>query len=285
MIKLEYLRHFLAVAEHDTLNQAARAIHRTPSALSMTLKNLEQTLGGPLFEGERKQHLSPLGEFVYSQAQQVINTHERAVTDIMAYARGETGVLRVAAVPSVATRLLSTTLSTLLETHPKLRIELRDIDSAAVVAAVLNGEVDIGIASVAEDLPQLHRQLYLQDTFVCVCADGHPLAQHQGAIDGETLAKHRFIANGLSTQISDASIQALSRSASLKVLNVSSLLAYIKAGAGVTVLPKTAVENAPGLCQLPLREPQALRELYLLHLRERSLSPAAKLLLNQLEFA
>ena len=45
----DVLRSFIAIAEHGTFTSAAKAVHRTPSALSMQIKQLEQNLGKTLF--------------------------------------------------------------------------------------------------------------------------------------------------------------------------------------------------------------------------------------------
>ena len=50
MVKLEHLGVFVAVAEAGELQRAAAHLRRTPAALSMTLKQLEEALGGSLFE-------------------------------------------------------------------------------------------------------------------------------------------------------------------------------------------------------------------------------------------
>ena len=61
---------FGAVAQTGNLADAAIRLGRTQSALSMTLKQLGEHLGQPLFEGERKNRLFPLGDEVFRLAQQ-----------------------------------------------------------------------------------------------------------------------------------------------------------------------------------------------------------------------
>ncbi len=67
-IKIEMLRCFCTVAQTGNLAEAADRLGRTQSAVSMTLKQLEDHLGKKLFEGERKTHLSPLGRQVFDLA-------------------------------------------------------------------------------------------------------------------------------------------------------------------------------------------------------------------------
>ena len=56
---------FAAVAESGNLADAGVRLGRTPSAISMTLKQMEDHLGARLFETDRKNRLTPLGEEVF----------------------------------------------------------------------------------------------------------------------------------------------------------------------------------------------------------------------------
>lgn len=58
-IKITNLQFFVAVATSQSLTQAAQRVHRTPAAVSLSLKQLEEELGGALFEGERKTCSAP----------------------------------------------------------------------------------------------------------------------------------------------------------------------------------------------------------------------------------
>ena len=67
-IKLEMLRVFRTVAEQGTLTGASAVFGRTPSAVSMMLKQLEDHIGAPLFETDRKNRLTPLGQLVLEES-------------------------------------------------------------------------------------------------------------------------------------------------------------------------------------------------------------------------
>ena len=137
MIKPEYLRMFATVAETQALNEAAERLGRTPSAISMTLKQIEDSPGGPLFEGERKAALTPLGAFALRNARRAVAEHDAATAATRRFARGEEGEVRIADVPSAATRLLPGAVARLRCHRPGIRIDLRDTDSTAVVQAVI----------------------------------------------------------------------------------------------------------------------------------------------------
>jgi DNA-binding transcriptional LysR family regulator len=274
MIKLEQLRQFLVVSQCNSLMEAAEQLHRTPSAVSMTLKQIETTLGGPLFEGDRKRDLTPLGRFVYTRAERSVSEHRRMLEEIESYAKGDTGLVRIAAVPSAATQQLPEAIAQCQQHRPALQIELHDTDSAAVHVAVLSGDADLGIASLPADGSQLQHQLLARDAFVCVCSAEHPLADDASPLTWKALGKHRFIHNGLCEQIEHPTVRTLSESAHLRVYNIASLLAFVRKNMGITLLPEGSVTDSAGLVTRPLRDKNATRSLYLLRRADYTPSPA-----------
>jgi len=273
-MKLEQLQQFLVVSQCGSLIEAAEQLHRTPSAVSMTLKQLEKTLGGSLFEGDRKRDLTPLGQFVYSRAERSVSEHQRALKEIESYARGDTGLVRISAVPSAATQQLPEAIAKCQQLRPELHIELHDTDSEAVHAAVLSGAADLGVASLPSAGSSLQHHLLASDAFVCVCSTQHPLAKSQGPISWTALSKHRFIHNGLCQQIDHPAVHSLSEAAHLCVYNIASLLAFVRKDMGITLLPEGSVTDSRDLVMRPLRDKSAVRSLYLLQRAEHTPAPA-----------
>jgi hypothetical protein len=104
MLRLEALRAFVEVAEHGNIKDASERLYRTPSALSMTLKQIEDRLGCPLFETDRKSTLTEMGRFLYDQSVVLLRDYDRAMERIAAQSKARSGRLRIASV-SIARRL------------------------------------------------------------------------------------------------------------------------------------------------------------------------------------
>ena len=76
----DVLRSFVAIAECGTFTSAARVVHRTPSALSMQIKQLEQNLGRTLFIREpRRVTLTAEGETLLDYSRRLLRLNEEAV--------------------------------------------------------------------------------------------------------------------------------------------------------------------------------------------------------------
>jgi LysR family carnitine catabolism transcriptional activator len=273
MIKLEHLRSFLTVAQHGALAQAADILGRTPSAVSMTLKQLEDALGGPLFVGERKSTLTPLGRTVAEEATRALRAHDEALKNISQFAKGTAGIVRVAAVPSVAASLLP--MAVQLFDAPDMRLELRDTDSTAVAQAVASGSVDFGIASPSRAAETLQSEPLLRDPLHIVVPRDHPLTRAQGPLQWADLVPYAFIGNGLCDMVTVPELQALAGRAQLFIRNVTGLHVFIERGFGISVLPQMSLGIYPGLVGLAVDDNRMHRPLTLLQRRDEVLSPGA----------
>ncbi len=281
MIKLEYMRQFLAVSRYNSLSEAAKVLHRSPSAVSLTLKLIEEHTGEQLFEGERKQKLTPFGEFFNECSMRAVTEHEKAVDDIERYASGESGRVSVASVPSVAAHLMPKVITELYRSRPNIQVDLRDIDSYSVARTVTEGSSDFGIASLSPRSVNLKSELLTEEPFVCLMPKGHDLEKIQTPLTWDDLASSSFIANDLLILSNNPDVQKLVSGAHLKIRNVSSLLAFVESGFGITLLPRMASSLAPNLVIKSLEDTSLQRQLYLLQPANRSLSSATAEFINE----
>ena len=260
-IKISNLQFFVAVATSQSLTQAAQRLHRTPAAVSLSLKQLEDELGGALFEGERKNRLSPLGRFVLIEAERELAHFERTISAIKTYAKAETGLVRVATVPSFATTLLPPLLKQFRQEHPQFHLDIRDMDSERVTQAVLTADVDIGIATVPAHIPNVDQEFLFSDTFCVVCEHTHPLCRLGRPVRWSDLEGQHFINSGMGGDIQAPEFRNLRECASMSVRNTTSLLALVAEGMGVTLLPELLSRSYAGsrLAFLPLEDQRIAR--------------------------
>ncbi|WP_333869038.1 LysR family transcriptional regulator [Cypionkella sp.] len=277
MIRLEALRALVTVAENGNIKDAADRLHRTPSAVSMTLKQIEDRLGGPLFEADRKQTLSGLGQLVYDRSVVLLRDYDRAMEVIATYAGARSGKLRLAAVPSVAVNLIPLALQAFVKQRPGLEIELFDTDSTEVHHLVESGQVDLGFAGRPRDGATLTFSPLFTDPFRLVCRSDTKLATHKQPLAWPDLATQDIIQNEACRGLTSEGFRALAQKSSLSVRNVSSLLAMVQAGMGITLLPALATAALPlGLCALTLADASCFRTVGILTPGNKVQSPLAK---------
>lgn len=276
MIKLEALRVFTTVAECGNIKDAADQLGRTPSAISMTLKQLEADIGERLFNSDRKSSLTALGEFLLKTSRRQLSSFDRSVNSIRAFADGRLGELTLASVPSVAVNLLPEILSSFAASYPGVEIELFDIDSASVAEMVHAGKAEAGIAGRPPDADTFTFEPLFRDHFNVVCRSDSPLASAADGLSWDDLSGQNLIVNGASEMITAPEYRMLAQQTWMKVQNTSSLFAMTLAGLGVTLLPALATKSMPeGIVALALDDPSATREVGIVSSRSHSPAPAA----------
>ncbi len=277
-IKTEMLRCFATVAGSGNLADAAEKLGRTPSAVSMMLKQFEDHLGSPLFESERKSRLTTLGRFVLDQAHLELDHFDRTISMIEAYARSKAGFIRVAAVPSVGAAILPQVLRRFSEAHPAVRVDVRDMDSGSVIRELEKERIEIGLASGTGAGAAIEREPLFSDAFGIICPKDHPLGQLREPIGWDRISEFPFIVNGICALIENETFRQIVDNSSLTVRNTTSLFGMVRGGVGITVLPKLALADAPpDLLFLPLADKSARRDIEILRRTHADLQPVVKI--------
>jgi DNA-binding transcriptional LysR family regulator len=277
MIRTEALRVFATVAEFGNIRDAADRLFRTQSAISMTLKQLEDQLGAPLFESDRKNNLTDLGRYVQSVAAGLLRDHDAGIGLIEGYAKGRTGRLRIASVPSVAALLIPQVLRDYILARPMAEVDLVDTDSSDVRQLVKTGQADIGIASTSGPDDMLIHEPLFEDQLKVICRADSKIAQQTAPLAWQDLQGVDLILNETTGQITAPAFKALALHAKLRVRNVTSLVAMVGAGVGVAFLPGLAtLALPPEIMALALGDIGCKRQVGLLRRAGREQSPLAQ---------
>ncbi len=258
MLKIEMLRCFSVVARLGSLSEASVRLGRTPSALSMTLKQMEAHLGARLFETERKNKLTPLGLEVLRLAQTQLRQFDETVTSIENAANAPQGLIKIASIPSAAGLALPDAIAKLIARHPELRIELRDMDSSMVAEALLNGKADVGIASSTRSSSFVECVTLFEDSFGLLCGADHPLARLPKSPTLSDVFASPFMNNNLCSTIKLDEVRSALADAKLTVHNTHSLMAMARTNKWATILPRSVARNLSG--ELVFRDIAGLNE-------------------------
>lgn len=277
-IKLEMLRVFRTVAEKGALSQAASVLGRTPSAVSMTLGQLEDDIGAPLFEGDRKNRLTQLGEMVLAEAIRATDVFETSTNAIRRLTTSIAGTVRIAAVPSATVSLLPRALVAYRRNHPDVRLEISDLDSASVRRRVRLDEADIGIVTGAVDDGTEGVTIMRDRLGIAFHPDG-AIAQAlaaRAAPDWSLLRLEPLIDNPLCDLVRSPLVAELRQSCNLQARNTTALIAFVREGLGATVLPDSLLLNREGIRHVSPGDPAQRRDLRMIFNPERRLNPAAE---------
>jgi len=287
-VSLKHLRSFVAVAEAGGFTQAAERLYVTPSSLTATIQQFEQALGLKLFDRTtRRVSLTQDAVGFLPVAERLLRDFDAAIADVRAVAGRQRGHVSIAAAPSVIAHILSPAIARFGEDFPNISIAVRDAGSGLVQQMVLGSGADFGLTSPWAKDPNLEFRPLLRDRFGLVCRADHPLAKQRG-LAWKQLRDQPFIGladdTGIHAMLKEVpGLPATLREARYATSSSHSLLAMLKRGLGISVLPALTALEAPleGLVFRPLTEPVLDREICLITRRGRALSPAAQALLER----
>jgi|TARA_R110002012_G_scaffold60835_6_gene159348 DNA-binding transcriptional LysR family regulator len=214
----------------------------------MTLAQLADEIGAPLFETDRKNRLTPLGQLVLEESCRATDVFDKSAQAIRRHAISTGGILRIAAVPSATVALLPDVIEVFRKSHPDVRIEISDVDTPAVRRRVQRDEADIGIVS-ARPGETSEGDLILCDDLGIVCAEGGPLHTAHlsagGSSDWNLLSLEPLIANPLCRLVDHPLVDTLMASSTLEARNTTAILSFVRRGFGASILPFEAVKSQP----------------------------------------
>ncbi|MPY44699.1 LysR family transcriptional regulator [Streptomyces phyllanthi] len=183
---------FLTLAEELHFGRTAERLRITTGRVSQVIKKLERRIGGMLFErNSRTVRLTPVGRQLAEDLAPLVVAMEEALSRAADASRGVTGELRVAFLGEWTAPLLLRTVGVFAERHPECRVEVREVQLSNSRASLLDGSVDILLASYPFD-GMACGPVLLRENRVLAVAAGHPLSGER-SVSVEVLAEHPVV--------------------------------------------------------------------------------------------
>ncbi|RAH98316.1 LysR family transcriptional regulator [Acuticoccus sediminis] len=264
-INLKLLQTFVLAVEHGSFRKAADASNRSPSAVSMQIRDLEAQIGIALFN--RSAHtisLTPDGQILYDQVAQAIEHVEASLDQIKDVAARRRTKVRIACVPSLAASRLGRILATFKLRYPRSIVEVVEASTATALGLIRDQQVELFIGPEAAGANDVSFEPVIADKIVaCV-----PKALHSGETtfrfgDLESFPhialNHKSSLRGLIDQLAaEADVRLDLR---YEVESAHSALSFVSAGLGICLLSRMSVwgHPAPDTVIVPLDHPMAYR--------------------------
>lgn len=194
-MNLELLRSFAAIAESGSLSKTAERMRVSQSTLTRQMQTLEQEVGGKLLERTHSGvALTAAGLTFFEATQPLMVKFDAAIAETRRRAQGQSRLLRIGYLMSVAAEYLNPALATLRKEHPDVKVKLMDMAPGEQIAALRKGEIDIGVVGNAD--ASLAREFFVKRlasfSVVVVLPEKHPLAAH-ASVDLRELQREVFI--------------------------------------------------------------------------------------------
>ncbi|WP_346124496.1 LysR family transcriptional regulator [Micromonospora coerulea] len=145
-MELREMRAFVVVVEQGSLSAAARRLHVSQPALSQTMNALERQLGVQLLTRRSTGvQATDAGLTLLAEARAVLARHDQAVAAVTRHTGAGDSVLRLGIPLELPTDLLSGPLAELATAYPGTRVQARHLSTAAQLAALRAGDIDVGL--------------------------------------------------------------------------------------------------------------------------------------------
>ncbi|MFP3688084.1 MULTISPECIES: LysR family transcriptional regulator [Burkholderia] len=177
-VSLDYLRTFVAAADHGSFSAAGRVIGRAQSVVSQTIASLEVQLGVALFERVgRYPRLTAQGTNLLADARRVVTGADALTAKARSFSAGLEPELSIVVDVMFPQRCLTDALGTFKERFPSTPLRLHVEALGRVAELVLNGQCSLGITGTLPFLPPgLAAERLFSEEMVTVVAPGSPLA-------------------------------------------------------------------------------------------------------------
>lgn len=283
-IELRHLRYFVAVAEELHFGRAAARLRISQPPLSQQIQILEQQIGARLLaRTNRSVNLTAAGLQFLTDARQILGQVEAAAARAERLHHGETGELRIGFTSSAPfIKGVSDSLSTFRKRYPDVHIQMREINTRQQIAPLNDGELELGLMRNTRLPETLAWKLVLREPLLAMVHRDHPLAARE-SISLHELAHEPFVFFDphVGTGLYDDILGLLHRYnispyITQEVGEAMTIIGLVSAGLGVSILPASFQRvRLSDVVWLPLQEPEARSEMWLVWPKHRELSGAA----------
>jgi len=284
------LEAFLTTADEGGFQKAADVLYLTQTALTRRLQNLEAILGVKLIERTtRSVALSRIGLDFLPQARRLLSDLSNAMTEIRESGKAQRGDVAIACVPTVGVQYLPRIIQEYATRYPANRIKILDHASSGVAEAVLQREAEFGINIAGPQHPELTSVALLEDRFVLICRDGHPLAKRKSLTWKQAAGYPLIFAGEVSGNRPLLDAALATRSVALRshyeVQRSSTAVGLVAQGVAAAIVPLLAIQKGayPTIKVVALTDPPVSRTLVLVSRKTAQLSPAARALYDMIQ--
>lgn len=280
---LRQLQVFAAAARHLSHSRAAEELHLSQPAVSMQIKQLEQSIGLPLFDQVGKQiHLTEAGRemVIYSRniAQQ-LEEMDAVFDEMKGMERGELNISLV----STANYFMPKLLAKFIQMYPNIHVNLFVANRDAVIKQLVENIADLAITGQPPVGLDMVSESFMQNPLVVIAAPSHPLA-HESDIQPEQLAHETFLLRERGSGTRDVmerffTNHYLAMPGSMEMHTNEAIKQSVQAGMGLSITSLHGIElklETNRLVILDVANFPIMRHWHIVHRANKRLSIAAK---------
>lgn len=283
-LTIRQLQIFLAVAGSGSTTAAAEQVALSQSATSAALNELENLLDCRLFDRVGKRlMLNDNGRVLLPQAGQVVDAARTIEQQFLMPGMAQGGDLQIGSSTTIGSYLLPSLIASYRQQHSELQVRVTIANTADIVAAVVNFEVDVGLIEGPCHAPELQVEPWMVDELLIVCSPEHPITRGASGDKKATMAQLRDAewllrepGSGTREAVEQALLPHLHHlRQSCEFGNSEAIKHATAAGLGISCLSHAVVADflqSGRLLALKTSLPRLQRHFYLIHSKHKVLS-------------
>jgi DNA-binding transcriptional LysR family regulator len=280
LLNLKLVQTFLLVAEFRSFREAAEQTHRSQSAITMQIKQLETLLGVSLFERTTRQvRLTNAGRQFLPSARRALAEVGLGLQRISESATVKRGRISLGCSPTIAAGRIAHILARFEREYPEVRISVREMAAREMFASMRNGDVEFCVGSLLP-VSEFKFEPIMEDEFCALvpqsflpdaeCEIGFAeLASVPVLLPNTSCALRALIEEGLRAA-------GIALATKYEFVQAQTMISMARAGLGVTILPRSVLPERPptGMRILHI-VPRHVRTVALISPRGQALSASA----------
>ena len=245
---LRQLESFVTIVKEGSLSAASKRHHLSQPALSQQLQSLELELGESLLRRHpRGVEPTVAGELLLKHARVMLGQMDRLREDFQGRRKLETGHFSFGIIPTLAPYLLPQLLGPFRKAHPGIMVSVKESRTEQLISMVAEGEIEFAILSGAAASERRHSSLQLSELFreplLLAAPANHPLATRKALPQIEDVDPNEMIHLSGGHCLAQRTMKIwreCKQDFRLQCDQISTALAMVSGGMGVTIVPKLA---------------------------------------------
>ncbi len=281
-LTLRQLRVFESVARHLNYTRAAEELHLTQPAVSMQVKQLEESLGVGLFEQLGKRiHLTEAGAEVLAYARTITQQLDE-LEGVLNRLKGLSGGRLRISVATTANYFIPTLLGSFSRRFPDVTVTLDITNRETLLKSLAENTTDLVIMGQPPAEADVEAEVFMDNPLVVVAPPGHPLAGRK-KIPLKRLQEETFLVRelGSGTRIAMErffSQRGMKLKTGMEIGSNEAIKQSVQAGLGLGLLSRATIEQELALKRLAVLDIEdfpIMRHWYVVHRKGKRLSATA----------
>lgn len=158
LLDTDVLKTFVTIAECGSFTRAAMQVHRTPAALSLQIKRLEEMIGKTVFLRQPRQvRLTAEGETLLGYSRRLLRLNEEAIQQFLA--PSITGRISFGTTDDIGTRLLPWVLAHFSRSFPSVQVDVTITSSREILDRLDSGNLDMALVIIGNEGQEMRGEI------------------------------------------------------------------------------------------------------------------------------